>query len=120
MDPLAQSMQLLQEAMSTIQLLAEEVQVLREHGRDNKKDEKKEISKTASEVELSSIFGVDANQLPEFVKHASQEEAQSFLTLVENNVRFSTLGKVAEYSDGVSFSDPNEALESRLSSIIAK
>ena len=120
MDPLAQAMQLLAEAAQTIQILSEEVQISREAAQGGaKKEESKDLSKTASVNELSEIFGVKAAKLPEFVKEASAEDARSFFHMIEENVRFGSLGKVAEYSEGASSSDPAEALEARLSSLVS-
>jgi len=119
MDPLAQAMQLLAEAQQTIQILAEEVQMSRQGKQDQQSGVKKEMGKTASIVELSEIFGVDAGRLPDFVKEASASEAQELYRIVEENVRFSSLGKVAEFQDGNSFSNPAEALEARLSALVS-
>lgn len=123
MDPLAQAMQLLAEAQQTIQMLAEEVQIARQqtagNGAPKQQDKGKDLSKTASVNELSEIFGVNAGRLPDFIKEASANEARSFYHMIEENIRFSSFGKVAEFQDGNSFSDPAEALESRLSSLLS-
>lgn len=119
MDPLAQAMQLLAEAQQTIQILAEEVQLTRQGKKDQQIGVKKEICKTASEFELSEIFGTDPQKLPDFIKEATISEAKELYRLVEENINFSKFGKVAEFQDGNSFSDPGEALEARLSSLIS-
>lgn len=120
MDPLAQAMQLLAEAQQVIQILAEELQIAKEgaNGQEPKKEEK-DLSKVASVNELSEIFGVKSAKLPDFVKEASADEARSFFHMIEENVRFGSLGKVAEFNDGSIPSDPAEALEARLSSLVS-
>lgn len=125
-DPAAAMMQLLQESAETIQMLANEVQILRSASKkdDDKKEEKQPDQgqqKTASSLaDISSIFGTPVHKLPSFVKYASREEAQQLKDLIEEGTRFSSLGKVAEFTDGTSFDSPEERLEASLSSILSR
>lgn len=127
-DPAAVMMQLLQESAETIQMLANEIQILRSSDKKEDKKEDKTMSgneqgqqKTASSLaDLSSVFGTPIHKLPSFVKYASKEEAQQLKDLIEESTRFSSLGKVAEFTDGTSFDSPEERLEASLSSIISR
>lgn len=130
-DPAAAMMQLLQESAETIQMLANEIQILRSGNekKEPKKEEQKAQSgndatgqqKTASSLaDISSVFGTPVHKLPDFVKYASREEAQQLKDLIEEGARFSSLGKVAEFTDGTSFDSPEERLEASLSSILSR
>jgi hypothetical protein len=116
MDPLAQAMQMLQKAHDVIALLTEELAAAKQ----GKSEKKEEMQKTASESNISSLFGLTPNELPEFAKFASLEEAMTIRKAIENEMSFGSLGKTAEFDDGTSYNDPAEALNARLAEIISK
>ena len=117
MDPLAQAIQLLTEALETISLLAEENATLKQgKGKEEKPDAN--MQKTASEITIANIFGISPDDLPEFAKYASLEDARTLRQSIETDLSYGTLGKTAEFDDGTATLSPAEQLNARLASII--
>ena len=114
MDPLAQAMQLLQEASQTIAMQAEEIQALRQQAQKPAEG----MQKKASVNKLAILAGMREEDLPEFVKHADEFELQNFMGTIEKRARFTAIGKIAEINDGSQLDNPADQLESALANLI--
>jgi hypothetical protein len=117
MDPLAQAMQMLQEAQQIIAMLAEEVQTLRQQGKKPEDGMQKKASVSCEKIAM--ILGVREQDIPDFVKLASEDEVRNFMSTVEVRARQTTIGKIAQIDDGSQADSPAEQLESALSALIS-
>jgi hypothetical protein len=123
MDPLAQAMQMLQEAQQVLAMQAEEIQALRQQiqkpqGQPQQGQQQQGMQKKASLNNLSAIVGMRAEELPSFVKEASEEEVRDFMSSIELRTRHTMIGKVAEINDGVQLDNPADQLEATLAGLL--
>jgi len=114
MDPLAEAMQLLQEAQQVIAMQAEEIQTLRQ----SSKKAPEGMQKKASLNKVAAIVGMREEDVPEFVKLADENELHNFMSTIEKRARYTAIGKVAEINDGSQADSPAEQLEASLASLI--
>jgi predicted house-cleaning noncanonical NTP pyrophosphatase (MazG superfamily) len=114
MDPLAQAMQMLQEAQQVLVMQAEEIQALRQQIQKPQQG----MQKKASLNNLSAIVGMREEELPDFVKSANENEVRDFMSAIELRTRHTIIGKVAEINDGVQSDNPAEQLEATLAGLL--
>jgi hypothetical protein len=118
MDPTLQAaLQMLQEAQQVMAMQAEEIQTLRQ---GSKKPEEQPMQKKASvnSDKLAMLVGMRAEELPEFIKTAEEDELRTFMSNIELRARHNSIGKIAEIYDGSQAESPAEQLEATLSGLI--
>jgi len=118
MDPLAQAMEMLQEAQQVMAMQSEEIQALRQQIQKPQQQSQQGMQKKASLNNLSAIVGMREEELPSFIKVASEEEVRDFMSVVELRTRHTMIGKVAEINDGTQSDNPADQLEATLAGLL--
>ena len=123
MDPLAQAMQMLQEAQQVMAMQAEEIQALRQQVQKPQQaqqgKQEQGMPKQASVMNLSAITGMSIEELPAFLKTADENEVRDFMSNIELRTRHTMIGKVAEINDGLTFDNPADQLEAALANLLS-
>jgi hypothetical protein len=120
MDPLAEALQLLQDAHDTIAILLETLANKGKEQDNSKKQPDSQMQKQASEQDLAVVFGVPAKDLPEFAKYASMEDAQILRESIERELSYGSLGKVAQVGETSEGDTPGARLNATLANILER
>jgi hypothetical protein len=119
MDPTLQAaLQMLQEAQQVMAMQAEEIQTLRQGSKKLQEQQPMQKKASVSSDKLAMLVGMRAEDLPEFIKTAEEDEVRSFMSNVELRARHNSIGKIAEIYDGSQAETPAEQLEATLSGLI--